>query len=52
MSNRKKNIFLLAVTAFLGISVFQGFAESCDYGAKGASENHLRAFKNNLRKYS
>ena len=36
MSIRYKMIFLLTVFAFLGISAFRGFAESSDYGAKGA----------------
>ena len=31
-----KTILLLTVFAFVGFSVFQGFAETSDYGAKGA----------------
>ena len=33
---RYKTILLLTVFAFVGFSVFQGFAETSDYGAKGA----------------
>ena len=36
MSFRYKTILLLTVFAFVGFSVFQGFAEASDYGAKGA----------------
>jgi len=36
MSFRYKTILLLTVFAFVGFSVFQGFAETSDYGAKGA----------------
>lgn len=36
MSFRYKTILLLTVFAFVGFSVFQGFAETSDHGAKGA----------------
>ena len=36
MSFRYKTILLLTVFAFVGFSVFQGFAETSDYGAKEA----------------